>query len=513
MKKFLQKNILLFSVFITGACVLIVEVVAVRVLSPYYGSTIFTVSSVISVILAALSLGYYVGGRMSDKYPSPKWFFGTILTSGVGVVLFHLLSRVLLPTLSSSFSLTTGPLISSLLLFFLPAFLLGTLSPYALKLESIRSPKQGIGSVSGKIFFWSTLGSIVGSLLAGFVLIPSFGIDQIFMATGTTLFVLGLIPLVLVDNGQRKFLWLLILVFILVLAIFLTTQTTQTGLQYTKDGVYEKITIYDGMKDGRPVRFFQQDRSSSGAMFLDSEDPTDLVYNYTKYYSIYKVFRPDVRNVLVIGGGAYSLPKAFLAEFPKALVDVSEIEPSLFDLAKKYFKLEESVRLQNYTEDGRRLLQDSNKKYDLIFSDVYYSLFSIPAHFTTQEFFKLSKEKLTDDGIFMANLIGDLVEVHPSLVLAEMKTFRSVFPNSYFFAVTSPLTKDVQNIIVVGYNSRKKIDFDSADILQSLDSVVRTLPNQLVDVNRFDLSKYPILTDNFSPVEYLTAKVLERTVK
>jgi protein-L-isoaspartate O-methyltransferase len=101
-------------------------------------------------------------------------------------------------------------------------------------------------------------------------------------------------------------------------------------------------------------------------MFLDSDDPTDLVYEYTKYYSLYKVFKPDVRNALVIGGGAYSIPKALLAELPNAAVDVSEIEPSLFDLAKEYFDLEESPNLHNYTEDGRRLLQDSNKGYDLI---------------------------------------------------------------------------------------------------------------------------------------------------
>jgi spermidine synthase len=109
----------------------------------------------------------------------------------------------------------------------------------------------------------------------------------------------------------------------------------------------KKITIYDGVFGSRPTRFFQQDRSGSGAMFLDSDDPTDLVYEYTKYYSLYKVFKPDVRKALVIGGGAYSIPKALLAELPNAAVDVSEIEPSLFDLAKEYFDLEESPNLHN----------------------------------------------------------------------------------------------------------------------------------------------------------------------
>src|SRR3990167_7445723 len=123
MKKTLKHNLLPVSVFITGSCVLIVEVVAVRALSPHYGNTIFTVSSVISVILAALSIGYYVGGKFADRHPSLQWFFGIILISGLLVLVFHFFSLVILPILSISLSLTSGPLISSLLLFLVPALL------------------------------------------------------------------------------------------------------------------------------------------------------------------------------------------------------------------------------------------------------------------------------------------------------------------------------------------------------------------------------------------------------
>jgi predicted membrane-bound spermidine synthase len=125
MNKFLKQNLLLISVFITGACVLVVEVVAVRALSPHYGNTIFTVSSVISVILAALSIGYYAGGKFADKHPSLQWFFGIILVSGLVVLAIHFLGIIILPILSVSLSLASGPLISSLLLFLAPALLLG----------------------------------------------------------------------------------------------------------------------------------------------------------------------------------------------------------------------------------------------------------------------------------------------------------------------------------------------------------------------------------------------------
>lgn len=508
MTKFIKDNLLLFSVFVTGACVLIIEVTAVRILSPYYGNTIFTVSSVISVILAALSIGYYAGGKFADRHPSLRWFFGIIMLSGVGLLMIHQLGLILLPLISLYFSLTIGPLITSLFLFFLPALLLGTLSPYAIKLQKMQKPEQGVGSVAGKIFFWSTLGSIGGSLSAGFIFIPRFGINFIIIITGILLFFLGLIPLTILGIKKKRFYQLLFMIVFLLTATILNAGRRPNNVIYSKDGIYEKITIYEGTFSNRPTRFFQQDLSLSGAMFLDSADPTDLVYDYTKYYSLYKLFNPDIKNALVIGGGAYSIPKALLAELPEAEIDVAEIEPMLFELAKQYFALSDSPRLHNYAEDGRRFLKSANKKYDLIFSDVYYSLYSMPAHFTTQEFFSTAQSKLSSNGIFVANLIGGLSRQQPSLIMSEIKTFQSVFSNSYFLAVDSPHKTGSQNIIFVGYNSSKKIDLTSVVNQNNQPKIIKSLPDRIINLERYDLSPYPILTDNFSPVEHLSAKIL-----
>src|SRR3989344_8025256 len=236
----LKNYALPFSVFITGACVLIIEITATRVLSPFYGNTIFTVSSVISVILAALSAGYYFGGRTADKSPSFFWFFNIILLSGLVLLALHSIGVFVLPVLGSALSLSQGPLVSSLLLFFLPAFLLGMLSPYAVKLQSVNFPEQGIGTVSGKIFFWSTLGSIAGSLSAGFFLIPNFGISQIIIATGAALFFLGFLGLL--TSGEKKFSIRTLLVLIILVSISLYSSYSATGsVLYSKDGIYEKI--------------------------------------------------------------------------------------------------------------------------------------------------------------------------------------------------------------------------------------------------------------------------------
>lgn len=246
-------------------------------------------------------------------------------------------------------------------------------------------------------------------------------------------------------------------------------------------------------------------------MFLDSDDPTDLVYDYTRYYSLYKIFNPNVRNALVIGGGAYSVPKALLRELPTARVDVVDIEPPLFSLARQYFKAPETAQLHSYVEDGRRFLRDTDRKYDLIFSDVYYSFFSVPPHFGTKEFFELAKDRLSPNGILIANMVGDLSRRKPSLILSEIRTFETVFPNSYFFAVAWPERTDSQNIMLVGSNSGVRLDLNAPDVLGNPDRVIHGLSSKQIDVaGRFELSAYALLTDDYSPVEYLTAQVLRR---
>jgi predicted membrane-bound spermidine synthase len=497
-----------FVVFLTGACVLVIEVVATRILSPYYGNTIFTVSSIISIVLAALSVGYYIGGKLADRYPMEKVFYSIILASGASVIFLYLLKIYMLPSFGYELSVQSGPIIFAIILFFLPCLLLGTLSPFAIKLQQQDFPKKGIGSITGEIFFWSTVGSIFGSLLTGFVLIPQFGISQIIITVATALIILGFIPLIkagVMDKLINRIILfgIFAIVFVSILSVFINDKAV-----YSHDGVYEKITISDATHNSQPTRFFQLDRSSSGAMYINSDE---LVYDYTKYYTLYKVFNSDVKNALVIGGGAYSIPKALINDLPNATVDVSEIEPSLFELAQKYFKVVKSDRLNNYTVDGRRLLNDSEKKYDLIFSDVYYSLYSIPSHFTTQEFFNIAKDKLNDKGIFIANLIDDLSRTDSSFVMSEIKTFQTVFPNSYFFAVDSPDRIGSQNIIFVGYKSDKIIDFNNPTITNDDNPIINTLGKKLISLDRFNFSKYPILTDDYSPVEFLTSEFLNKS--
>ncbi len=499
-----KKILLPFVVFLTGACVLIIEVVATRILSPYFGNTIFTVSSIISVVLAALSIGYYVGGRVADRYPNETFFYGLITLSGVATILMYALQLIALPFVGYSLTLMSGPLVMALLLFFLPSFMLGMLSPFSVKLQALQYPHKGAGSVAGDIFFWSTAGSIAGSLSAGFVLIPHLGVNRIVEIVAAVLIVVGGANLIRLRAQKKTFVKLGLVVAVTVGLHFLSL-LGNAGTVYSHDGVYEKLTIYDTTYRGRPARFLLQDRSNSGAMFLDNPE---LAFDYTKYISLYRLFTPHATRVLALGGGAYSIPKAVLEKIPSSTVDVTEIEPRLFDLSKKYFAVPSTPRLTNFVVDGRRFVHDTPHRYDIIFSDVYYSLYSIPTHFTTQEFFAAAKQKLAPGGIFMANLIGSLSRSDPSFLMSEIKTFRSVFPNSYFFAVDSPTSTRAQNIIFVGYNSTSTINFSAPTVLQSTDPLIAGLSAHRIDPDRFDLSATPLFTDNYAPVEYFLSPLL-----
>ncbi|MDP2630105.1 MAG: fused MFS/spermidine synthase [Candidatus Uhrbacteria bacterium] len=497
--------VLPFVVFVTGACVLIIEIVATRVLAPYFGTTIYAVSSVIGVVLGALSLGYYFGGRFADRHCERAFFYFIIFCGGLSVFFLELLILSILPALGQGLSIVSGPLVASMLLFFLPGVLLGMLSPFAVALQKKICAHEGVGSVSGDIFFWSTLGSIAGSIMAGFVLIPLFGIHHIIISVAVALCALGALGVSFsVPKKKRMYCFVVIGVIIFVGAVFFffAEKKTQAGVLYMHDGVYEQLMVFEKEYNGRPTRFLQQDRSSSAAMFLDSDD---LVYDYTKYFVVPALIKPDAHRVLTLGAGAYSIPKAYLARFPKSVVDVVDIEPELYELAKKYFHVPDTDRLKNYVADGRRFLAGKEKTYDVLFSDVYASLYSIPSHFTTREFFQESRRVLTDNGVFIGNFIGSLSREHPSLLFSEMRTFQDVFPNSYFFAVQSPGSLGVQNIIFVGINGDATIDMSSDSATKNTDPIIRTLSERIIDPRRFALKEYSEFTDAYAPVEYATA--------
>lgn len=504
-KKKVNRYFFLFTLFYYGCATLVVEIIAARILSPYFGNTIYSYSGIITIVLLGLSIGYFISGTLSDKYASFKWYFGTFFLSAVSVFLIHLLSTYILPLIGYKLSFTYGPVIISSLLFFLPALIFGMLSPMSLVLVKKNYIKHGLAKPASIVFFLSTIGSITGSLLTGFILVPFFGIDSILSLLSISLFIIAIIGyLPLIDNKARI---LIILLFLLFLVCNSYIKTPHSYHLFKADGLYELITIYDDVFQGRPVRVLKQDRSTSGVIYSDTGE---IVPNSLKYYHLYKVSKKDIKRVLVIGGGAYLIPRDFTKNNPELIIDVVEIEPALFELSKKYFYVNEYSNINNYIIDGRRFLKSSTNLYDLIISDAYQSYFSIPIQYTTKQFFSLVSDRLTNDGVFIINVVDQLEHHEDSFVFSEIKTFKTIFPNSYFFATATPENKSIQNIIFMGVNSNKKIDFNNLIIT---DDTINNLSIQskLIDLNQYDFNKNIILTDNYSPVEYFIGKTLKNS--
>ncbi len=502
---------LLTTVTLTGMAVLIIEITATRMLTPFFGNSIFTFSSVISTILAALSLGYYFGGRIADRRPSDALFYAVITASGFSVLLLQLLNVSLLPAIAYELSMIDGPLLVSLLLFLLPALLLGMLSPFAIKLLHRSRADNAVGNAAGLVFFWSTLGSIAGSLGAGFLLIPAFGVSQIVIGVGLGLVLLGAVGLLL-QAGRRKAVAVGAILLGLICGFVLNGmhQAQSFTAIYSAEGLYEKIVIRDIPYQGRSARILLQDRNINSGMYLDDGR---MAFDYTRYFDLYRLFVPELTRALAIGGGAYSVPKAILRDSPSALVDVAEIEPSLFGLAQQYFGLPGDSRLSNHVIDGRRFLHDSEQRYDLVFLDVYRSFASVPMQFTTVEFFQLAADRLNDNGVLISNYFGSLAVDTRPLVYSIHKTMRSVFAEVYLIATVDPASESLQNFIFIGHKntaSGRRVDLKQALDTEFSYPQLRQIASLEMKPGTEDVAGAALLTDNYAPVEFYAAKIIRK---
>jgi len=464
-------------------------------LAPFFGNSIFTISSVIGIILAALGLGYYLGGSLADRRPSAAWFFSLIVIAGFSVLLLQFLNAVVLPGIAYKLSLIDGPLIVSFLMFFLPALFLAMLSPFAIALLHAREGGKGVGSASGLVFFWSTLGSIAGSLATGFLLIPHWGIGNIVAGTGSGLVLLGCAGLL--ATRKSKILPVGLAVLGLVSGIVLRHGGLVRSDVFAADGLYERIVIRDIPYRGRSARILLQDLNVSGGQYLDDRS---MAFDYTRYFDLYRLFTPELKTALAIGGGAYTVPRSILHDSPRAIVDVAEIDPSLHALALRYFDLPDDARLRNHVTDGRRFLHDTEDRYDLIFSDAYRSFISAPPQFATLEFFRLARTRLKEDGVLIANFYGSLAPDTRATIYSVSRTMRAAFPQVYVVATLSPASEALQNFIFIGHNAsnpERRADLGKAAALEWRPA------DALLDST-------PVLTDDFAPLEYYAANAIRR---
>ncbi|HMK82186.1 MAG TPA: fused MFS/spermidine synthase [Candidatus Bathyarchaeia archaeon] len=499
---------LLLCVFISGTAVMAQELLGSRLLAPVFGNSIFVWGSLIGVVLAALSTGYYLGGRLADRQPNLQTLSGLILAAGLLIVALPALTP---PVLDAIVMLKVGerysPVIATISLLATPSILLGMVSPFAVRLAT-RTVERA-GGASGNLYALSTLGSIVGTFLTVFLLIPEFGVNKIILAIGMTLLVVAFLGL-----GSRMKVLVLVILIILPFAAPYMVSHRLTIAAYTLalgDTVYETDTPYHHLQVAdsydlahqSTIRILILDDNLHSAM--DLNDPNRTVFPYTDYFHLGFLLNPNITRVLFVGGGGFTGPKNFLKNYPNLQVDVVEIDPEVIRVAEQYFWVDASnSRLHIYTGDGRIFLHETSQKYDLIVLDAYSRSY-VPFHLMTAEFFKEIVAHLNSGGCVISNLISGISNNNDQLLVAEVNTLHISFPNVYIFPVSGISTPSVQNVILLATLLPQHLSEADFENLAATDATVRN-PGLREDVmNYFTISNNnsPILTDNYAPVETL----------
>lgn len=492
-----SKYILEFAVFMCGAVVMIFELVGSRVIGPFLGTSLFVWTSLIGIILASLSLGYYLGGKQADKNASMSRLARIILLAAICIAVTIGIKDILLLFLQKNVGeIRTASVIASIVLFMPASIFLGMVSPYAAKIKL--SSLENSGRTIGNLYALSTAGSIFGTLFAGFYLIPFFGTNKLLIFLAIILVLISIV-LSLKTYIKSKVAVLLFLVTGLIAFNFLDGLLIENGF-LDLDTSYNRIFITDSKQQVRnlTIRRMGINNEAHSAMYLESDE---LVSEYAKSYHLIRHFYPDFKSSLMLGGAGYSFPKSYLKTYPNAKIDVVEIDPKVTQLAKDYFKLKEDPRLSIFHNDGRTYLNHTEKTYDIILGDAFSSSYSIPYQLTTQESAQKMHDILNDDGIVILNIISSIEGDSGKFFRAEYATFKTVFPQLFVYPLhDSKNGSTIQNIFLIASKSKDKIyPFSSDDIyinnrLQKFWH--KKIPNDL-----------PILTDDFAPVDYYIGAV------
>lgn len=474
---------------------MVVELTAARIIAPILGSSVYTWTSVIGVVLLGTSIGNVLGGKIVDR----------IRTFCVGGMFFWLSSvTVLLIPLSTIFvknvafiqvPLWLSVLIAATLLFLVPSMFLGAIYPamFKLYLQSFSTIGKEAGSVSAS---WA-LGSIFGTFLTGFVFIGYLGSNTTLFIVSVILFICGLWLLPL-NKFSTITAFLYVAVFLL-LFLIQNQRLENPSVIFDKESNYYSVKVadkYDGFQGNTRILFLDVDSHS-----IENMDGS-VRENYTNFYPVFSVLNDaKTKDIAVIGGGSLGISENFKRYYPEAAVLTAEIDPVVTEIAEKYFNTSPYIIENTIPTDGRLFLLRSDKKFDIIFSDAYSSFISVPWHLTTKEFFQTVRGRLNPGGSFAINFISAKTGNESALYDSFVATFSSVFESFYVFTYGKS-SEELQNIVLIGMNSQKKFSGDE------MRERLLNLPNGSALERHFDENvsikdDAIVLTDDFAPTDRL----------
>ncbi|MDQ3621081.1 MAG: fused MFS/spermidine synthase [Verrucomicrobiota bacterium] len=492
--------------FFSGGAVMIVEFSGNRLLSPIFGNSLFTWTGLIGVILIALSCGDYLGGWLVDRFENslllPALFaLGGALTAAIPAL------AGFLPA-AATLDVVYGPVLSSLLLFFLPGLVLAAVTPVSIRLLSKAYGDHRIGRAAGTVGMAAALGSFAGTFLTSYALIPNFGVRKIFVILGVTLLaVSALLAWLLRMKADAR--WMCGVVTVLGLgaaAVSSRSEPREENVIYARDTFYHRISVLEtpGAR-GKPTRFLKLDSTMEGGQEVATGE---VAFEYQRYWALVEVFSPELRRTVFLGAGAFGMPERLSERFPEALIDVVEIDPEVIEVGRRFFRLDEFPRVHAHAADARRFLQTHPESYDFIFGDAYQGVQYVPAHLVTREFFATVAGRLRPDGVYMMNVIGAMRGAGSEFFWRVYHSLRPSFPHVVVFGTLSFNPHHQQNLLVVA--SREPIE-PRIERWKAGHSD-RSLAQWALLKTRCNLPAEPEyrggFSDDYNPVEYVVARQL-----
>jgi len=506
------------TVFFSSACIMVLELVAGRLIAKHLGSSIYTWTSVIGVVLAGITIGNYLGGRIADRFPARKTLAVLFGISSIACVTVIALNNLVGNWILLWFLSWPARVLSHVcLVFLIPSTLLGTISPVVAKMALDKG--LATGRTIGSIYAWGAAGSILGTFLAGFYLIATMGTIAIIWTIAAVMLLMAILYW---TNFWALYVWAAILIALMAVGLvpadwarkagssFALRELPNPSILYEDESQYCYIMVKRA-SEKPDTRTFHQDKLLHSEIVMD--DINNLQYFYTRIYADITEDLGRNKNkfsAMAIGGGGYVFPRYLEKNWPGSHIDVVEIDPAVTKAAIQAFGLKKDTPINTITMDARNYVEQLLERkyrgldiprYDFIYGDAFND-YSVPYQLVTKEFNDKIAQILSDDGVYLVNLI-DIFD--SGLFLGSIiNTFQKIFSNVYIISEITPLDKR-QTFVVIA--SKKEINIESIIRKSSHSSNIWYLNNEEISSLK-QKSRGLILTDDYVPVETLLAPVV-----
>jgi predicted membrane-bound spermidine synthase len=507
-----MRRYLLFTVFISGMTTLAAELAASRLIGNVFGTSNIVWASIIGLILIYLTLGYFLGGRWADANPTPAAMYRVLAWGAFTLGLVPYIAGPVLRSAATAFEfLQVGILgasfIAVLILFSVPITLLGTISPFAIRL-SVEDTSHA-GQTSGQIYAISTLGSFIGTFLPTLVTIPAIGTKNTFLVFSLLLLFVALAGLGKFATRRDMLMHMWMPVIIAIIAALSAGQALKnsTGQIYETESAYNYIQVQE--QNG-----FTLLRLNEGQGVHSIYNPNTLQYNGPwDQFLVSPYFYPDrkpsdVKRVAIVGLAAGTTARQMTAVYGNIPIDGFEIDPKIVEVGQKYFGMT-MPNLNIHIGDGRLNLEQSSYKYDIIAVDAYRPPY-IPPHMTTQEFFQIAASHLTDEGVLALNSAS--VPGDRRLINGLATTMATIFPSIYTVDIPGSL-----NTMIFATRQETKPENLAVNLVTlSQNPTVHPLllaSMQVAFANlKTDYETTQVFTDDHAPIEWIVNDMVIRFI-